>query len=117
MFEGAHTAIVTPFKADGAVDYDRLRSLIEFQIEGGIDGIVPVGTTGESPTLTPEEHKKVIEVATEAVAGRVKVIAGAGSNATDEAIEFTQHAKAVGAPSNMGVMFYPYIAVKHHSHV
>ncbi|MBU0679261.1 MAG: 4-hydroxy-tetrahydrodipicolinate synthase [Verrucomicrobia bacterium] len=106
MFEGAHTAIVTPFNSGGGVDYDRFRDLIEFQIANGVDGIVPVGTTGESPTLDYEEHNKVIEVTVEAVAGRVKVIAGTGGNSTGEAIQLTEHAKEVGADGSLQVTPY-----------
>jgi 4-hydroxy-tetrahydrodipicolinate synthase len=106
MFEGAHTALVTPFTAQGDVDYGKLRELVERQIEGGIDGIVPVGTTGESPTLTVAEHEKVIETTIEAVNGRAQVIAGTGGNSTAEAIELTRHAKEVGATGTLQVTPY-----------
>jgi len=106
MWQGAFTAIVTPFTRQGEVDYARLRDLIEFQIEGGVDGIVPVGTTGESPTLTVAEHNRVIEVTVEACAGRVKVIAGTGANSTAEALELTRHAKQVGADATLQVTPY-----------
>lgn len=106
MFEGTYTALVTPFRKDGEVDYDRLRLLVDYQVEGGVDGLVPVGTTGESPTLTYEEHKKVIETVVEAAAGRVKVVAGTGGNATAEALELTAHAKAVGADGTLQVTPY-----------
>ncbi len=106
MLEGTHTAIVTPFTADGEVDYDRFRDLIEFQIEGGVTGIVPVGTTGESPTLNVSEHSKVIETAIETAKGRVKIIAGTGGNATAEAIELTRHAKEAGADATLQVTPY-----------
>src|SRR3990172_1255825 len=96
MFAGAMVALVTPF-TKGMVDRDRLIDLIEFQIQGGIDVIVPCGTTGESPTLAPEEHKQVIEWTVEAVKGRVPVLAGTGSNNTAEAVEYTRHAKKAGA--------------------
>ena len=79
MFEGAYTALVTPFRRDGSVDTGKLRELVELQIAGGIDGIVPVGTTGESPTLDVEEHVEVIRVVVETAAKRVKVIAGSGA--------------------------------------
>ena len=82
MFEGAYTAIVTPFSRDGGVDYGKLRDLIESQIKAAIDGIVPVGTTGESPTLDFEEHEKVIETCIETATKRIKVIAGTGANST-----------------------------------
>ena len=93
---GAMTAIVTPFK-NGQVDYDALGKLIEAQIAGGIQALVPCGTTGESPTLSHDEHDKVIEFTIDKVAGRVPVIAGTGSNSTEEALRLTKHAKKVGA--------------------
>jgi 4-hydroxy-tetrahydrodipicolinate synthase len=96
MFTGVITAIVTPFRGD-AVDEEALRKLVEEQIAGGIDGIVPVGTTGESPTLTFDEHIRVIKVVVDAVKKRVPVIAGTGSNSTREAIELSQAAQKVGA--------------------
>jgi 4-hydroxy-tetrahydrodipicolinate synthase len=102
MFAGAMTALITPFR-DGQVDFETLDELIEFQIEGGIDGIVPVGTTGECPTLSHDEHKKVIERVVKTVAGQVPVIAGAGSNSTAEAIELTAFAKKVGADATLQV--------------
>jgi 4-hydroxy-tetrahydrodipicolinate synthase len=102
MFAGAMTALITPFR-DGQVDFETLDELLEFQLEGGIDGIVPVGTTGECPTLSHEEHKKVIERVVKTVAGQVPVIAGAGSNSTAEAIELTAFAKKVGADATLQV--------------
>ena len=96
MFKGAIVAIVTPFK-NGKVDEEALRGLIEFQIENGTDGIVPCGTTGESPVLSHEEHDRVIEITVEAVRKRVAVIAGTGSNSTSEALRLTKHAHKVGA--------------------
>jgi len=96
MFEGAFTALVTPFK-NGEVDYEKLEELIEFQIQNGIHGIVPCGTTGESATLSHEEHKQVIKKTIEIVNKRVKVIAGTGSNNTKEAIELTSAAREYGA--------------------
>ena len=102
MFAGAMTALITPFR-DGQVDFETLDELIEFQIEGGIDGIAPVGTTGESPTLSHDEHKKVIERVVKTVAGQVPVIAGAGSNSTAEAIELAAFAKKVGADATLQV--------------
>ncbi len=95
MFSGAIVAIVTPFK-DGKLDEEAFRGLIEFQIEQGIKGIVPCGTTGESATLSYEEHERVIDITVETVAGRVPVIAGTGSNSTQEAIKLTKHAKDAG---------------------
>lgn len=106
MWEGAHTAIVTPFNRDGSVDYPRLKDLIEFQIEAGIDGLVPVGTTGESPTLNYEEHDRVIEFTVETVNRRVKVIAGTGGNSTDEALVLTRHAQSAGADATLQVTPY-----------
>lgn len=96
MFKGSIVAIVTPFK-NGAVDEEKLRELVEFQISGGTDAIVPCGTTGESSTLDYEEHDRVIQIVVEQVAKRVPVIAGTGSNSTREAIEMTEHAKQLGA--------------------
>lgn len=106
MFEGAYTAIVTPFNRDGRVDYGKLRALIALQIEGGIDGIVPVGTTGESPTLDFDEHEKVIECAIEACRGKIKVIAGTGANSTAEALQLTRHAQQAGADGTLQVTPY-----------
>jgi len=105
MFKGAIVAIVTPFK-DGVVDEEALRELIEFQIEGGTDGIVPCGTTGESATLSHEEHDRVVEITVDAVRKRVPVIAGAGSNSTKEAIRLTEHAYKVGADGTLLVTPY-----------
>ncbi len=106
MFQGAYTALITPFGRDGAVDYGRLRELVEFQIAGGIDGLVPVGTTGESPTLDAEEHLEVIRVVVEAAAGRVKVIAGTGANSTAEALELTARVKDLGVDGTLQVTPY-----------
>lgn len=106
MLEGTFTAIVTPFTASGEVDYEAFRALIEFQIAGGVTGIVPVGTTGESPTLSMAEHGKVIETAIEVSAGRIKIIAGTGANSTSEALELTQHAKDAGADATLQVTPY-----------
>ena len=105
MFKGSMPALVTPFK-DGAVDFDALKSLVEWHIEEGSDGLVPVGTTGESPTLTHEEHEAVIETVVQTAAGRVPVIAGAGSNNTVESIRFMQHAERVGADAALVVTPY-----------
>ena len=95
-------ALITPFR-DGQVDFETLDEIIEFQLEGGIDGIVPVGTTGECPTLSHDEHKKVIERVVKTVAGQVPVIAGAGSNSTAEAIDLTTFSKNVGADATLQV--------------
>lgn len=105
MLEGSYTAIVTPFK-DGIIDEYAFKKLIDRQIEAGITGIVPCGTTGESPTLSHDEHKKVVEMTVNYVAKRVKVIAGAGSNSTREAIELTKHAKNVGADAALIITPY-----------
>jgi 4-hydroxy-tetrahydrodipicolinate synthase len=105
MFKGSMPALVTPF-SDGKVDYEALKSLVEWQIGEGSHGLVPVGTTGESPTLSHEEHEKVIEAVVEAAAGRVPVIAGAGSNNTVEAVRFVEHAKSVGADAVLVVTPY-----------
>ncbi|WP_105385100.1 4-hydroxy-tetrahydrodipicolinate synthase [Neorhizobium alkalisoli] len=96
MFKGSITALVTPF-ADGKVDEAALRSLIEWQISQGSSGLVPCGTTGESPTLSHAEHKRIVEITVETANGRVPVIAGAGSNSTEEAIDFVRHAQQAGA--------------------
>jgi 4-hydroxy-tetrahydrodipicolinate synthase len=105
MFSGAMTAMVTPFR-DGKVDENRLREQIEYQIKNGIDGLVPVGTTGESPTLDFEEHFRVIELTVKFAGGRVPVIAGVGANATAEAIELHRHARSVGATAGLSVNPY-----------
>jgi 4-hydroxy-tetrahydrodipicolinate synthase len=96
MFEGVMTALVTPFR-NGQVDEPALRSLVEEQIEAGIQGLVPCGSTGESATLSHDEHRQVVELVVDASNGRVPVVAGTGSNNTREAIELTQHAKEAGA--------------------
>jgi len=105
MFRGAYTALITPFK-NGAVDDAALQSLVDWQITEGIHGLVPVGTTGESPTLSHEEHERVVELTIEAANKRVPIIAGAGSNSTAEAIAFTQHAEKAGADAVLHVTPY-----------
>jgi len=105
-WRGVFTAIVTPFDRSGEVDFERLKELVEWQIASGVAGIVPVGTTGESPTLDYEEHEKVIEVVIAAVHGRCRVIAGTGANSTDEALELTRRAKAAGADATLQVTPY-----------
>ncbi len=105
MFEGCHVAIVTPFSSD-AVDEKKLRELIGRQIQKGTNGIIPCGTTGESPTLSHEEHRRVIEITVSEVQGRVKVIAGAGSNSTREAIELAQFAEGAGADAVLVITPY-----------
>src|SRR5690606_8971510 len=97
MFRGSITALVTPFREDGSLDKEAFSSLVEWQIQEGSNGFVPVGTTGESPTLTHDEHREVIRLCVEAADKRVPVIAGAGSNSTREAIGFAEHAEKVGA--------------------
>ena len=105
MFTGTYTALVTPFR-DGRVDEPALQQLVRQQLQGGVDGLVPVGTTGESPTLDFDEHIRVIECVVKAVDGRVPVIAGAGGNATREAVFLTQEAKRVGATATLQVAPY-----------
>jgi 4-hydroxy-tetrahydrodipicolinate synthase len=105
MFSGSLVAIVTPFK-DGRVDYAAIERLVDWHIEQGTDGLVPVGTTGESPTVNVEEHEKIIEAVVKRVAGRIPVIAGAGGNATAEAIELTKFSKDVGATATLQVTPY-----------
>lgn len=105
VFTGAATAIITPFK-NGTVDYEAFEKLVESQIENGIDAIVVVGTTGEGPTLTDEEHKETIRFCVEKVAGRVPVIAGTGSNDTAYAVELTKYACSVGADAMLLVTPY-----------
>jgi 4-hydroxy-tetrahydrodipicolinate synthase len=105
MFQGTHTALITPFR-DGKVDSDAFQALIERQIAGGVDGIVPCGTTGESPTLGRKEHLQVIELAVKFAAGRIKVIAGTGANATAEAIHLTTEAAKLGVDGTLQVCPY-----------
>jgi 4-hydroxy-tetrahydrodipicolinate synthase len=105
MFKGVITALVTPFRND-AVDEEALRRLVDEQIRAGVDGLVPVGTTGESPTVTVEEHIRIIKIVVEETRKRVPVIAGTGANATREAIELTQEAKTVGADGTLQVTPY-----------
>lgn len=105
MFSGSYTALVTPFR-DGEVDEAALRKLVDWQIDQGTDGLVPVGTTGESPTLSETEHERVIDVVVDACRARVPVIAGAGSNNTREAISYTQYAAKAGADAALHVAGY-----------
>ena len=102
MLKGSMPALITPFK-DGAVDLDTLKKLVDWHIDQGSHGLVPVGTTGESPTLTHNEHELVVKTVVTAAAGRVPVIAGAGSNNTAEALRFVEHAKKVGADAALVV--------------
>ena len=104
-FRGSFTALVTPFK-NGGVDEKKFRELVEWQVSEGTNGLVPVGTTGESPTLSHDEHKQVVEWCIDQVKGRVPVIAGAGSNSTKEAIELAQHAEEAGADAVLVVTPY-----------
>ncbi len=106
MFEGSFVALVTPFKDDESLDEAKLKELLEFQIDGGIHGIVPCGTTGESPSLSDEEHDRVVGLAVETVNGRVPVIAGTGSNSTTRTLRATRHAKATGTDAALIVTPY-----------
>ncbi len=105
-FEGSFVALVTPFREDGSIDYDRIAELIEFHIGSGTDGIVPCGCTGEAATLGHEEQKAIMEFVTEKVAGRVLVVPGTGSNNTQEALDLTLHAQSVGADA--ALLISPY---------
>src|ERR1019366_4312277 len=105
MFKGSYVAIVTPFK-NGKVDAARLKWLVDYQIENGTEGLVPCGSTGESATLSHEEHRRVIEVVIKAARGRVPVLAGAGSNATAEALELVKHAARAGADETLQIVPY-----------
>jgi 4-hydroxy-tetrahydrodipicolinate synthase len=104
-FSGTYTALITPFR-DGAIDEPAFRALIDRQVEAGIDGIVPVGTTGESPTLDMDEHIEVVRLAIEFAAGRCEVLAGTGANSTSEAIELTEAAEKLGATGSLQVCPY-----------
>lgn len=106
MFKGSYVALITPMHTDGTLDEAAFAAFVEWQVQQGTDGIVPVGTTGESPTLSHDEHRRVVEIAVEVSGGRVPVIAGAGSNSTDEAIELTRHAKQAGADAALVVTPY-----------
>src|SRR5947209_255544 len=106
MFKGSYVALVTPMRDDGALDEAAFAAFVDWQIEQGTDGIVPVGTTGESPTLSHDEHRRVVEIAVDVARGRVPVIAGAGSNSTAEAIALTRHAKQAGAQAALVVTPY-----------
>jgi len=105
MFTGTYTAIVTPFK-NGKIDYDAFERLVRLQIKAGVDGIVPVGTTGESPTVNYEEHIQIIESAVKISAGKVKIVAGTGGNSTTEAVYLTEEAERVGADATLQVAPY-----------
>jgi len=105
MFKGSITALITPF-SQGEIDWKSFEKLVEWQIESGTDGLVPVGTTGESPTLSHDEHHQVVKRCIQIVAGRIPVIAGSGSNSTREAIDLTKHAQADGATAALVVTPY-----------
>ncbi|MBI4987288.1 MAG: 4-hydroxy-tetrahydrodipicolinate synthase [Rhodocyclales bacterium] len=106
MIQGSIVAIVTPMRGDGSLDYPRLKSLVDFHVAEGSDGIVIVGTTGESPTVDVDEHCELIRAAVEYAAGRLPVIAGTGGNSTSEAIELTAYARKVGAAASLNVVPY-----------
>ncbi len=106
MFSGSIVAMITPFDERNKIDEEGIKKLVEFHIKNGTDAIVPCGTTGESPTLTHEEHKKVIELTVKAVAGRIPVIAGTGSNSTAEALDLTASARDIGADGVLLVLPY-----------
>ncbi|MBP5320679.1 MAG: 4-hydroxy-tetrahydrodipicolinate synthase [Kiritimatiellae bacterium] len=106
MFSGTYTALITPFNEDGSVDYSALRDFVVWQVENGVEGLVAVGTTGESPTLTVSEHLKVIEETVIAAAGKAKVVAGTGANSTAEAIHLTQEVKRMGVDATLQVTPY-----------
>ncbi len=106
MLKGLYTALITPFDSEGNFDEEGYRDNIRFQIKSGVDGIVPVGTTGESATLSSEEHKKVVDTAVDEAKSKVQVVAGSGSNNTLEALRYTKHAKEAGADA--ALMITPY---------
>ena len=106
MFKGSLVALITPMRADGSIDEKAYAEFVDWQIKEGTDAVVPVGTTGESPTLSHDEHKRVVEIAVEVAKGRVPVIAGAGSNSTEEAIDLARHAKQAGADATLVVTPY-----------
>lgn len=106
MFKGVYTALITPFRADQTLDEAAVQRLVGAQIEAGVAGLVPVGTTGESPTVTHDENIRIVELVVRAAAGRVPIIAGTGSNSTVEAIDMTRRAKSVGATASLQVTPY-----------
>lgn len=106
MFKGSFVALITPMRADGSLDEKAVEKFVAWQIEQGTNGLVPMGTTGESPTLSHEEHRRVVEITVSVASHRVPVIAGAGSNSTDEAISLARHAKKVGADAALVVTPY-----------
>ena len=118
MFQGSLPALVTPLREDGEIDWPALERLVDWHIDQGSNGLVPVGTTGESPTLSHDEHKKVVEWCIHEAKGRVPVIAGAGSNSTKEAVELAQHAEKAGADAVLVVTPQPgmdFAAVRAHA--
>ena len=106
MFKGSLVALITPMRSDGSIDEKAYADFVDWQIKEGTDAVVPVGTTGESPMLSHDEHKRVVEIAIEVAKGRVPVIAGAGSNSTEEAISLARHAKEAGADATLIVTPY-----------
>ena len=106
FFKGSYVAMVTPFRLDGSIDEDKIRELVNYHIVNGTEGVAPCGTTGESPTLTYEEHKRIIKMVVEEAKGKIQVMAGAGSNSTSEAIELAKYAKEVGADSILSICPY-----------
>jgi 4-hydroxy-tetrahydrodipicolinate synthase len=106
MFKGSLVALITPMRSDGSIDEKAYAELVDWQIKEGTHALVPVGTTGESPTLSHDEHKRVVEIAVEVAKGRVPVIAGAGSNSTEEAIDLARHARKAGASATLVVTPY-----------
>lgn len=106
MFKGSMVALITPMRSDGSLDEKGFADLVEWQIAEGTEGLIPVGTTGESPTLSHDEHKRVVEICVEVAKGRVPVMAGAGSNSTAEAIDFARHARKAGADATLVVTPY-----------
>lgn len=106
MLKGSLVALITPMRRDGAIDEKAFQDFVDWQVREGTHGLVPVGTTGESPTLSHDEHKRVVELCVAAAGKRVPVVAGTGSNSTDEAIDFTRHAKAAGADAALVVTPY-----------
>lgn len=105
-FRGTGTALVTPFKKDGTIDETALRKLVDYQIAGGVEAIIPIGTTGESPSISSDEHRRILEIVIERSRGRIKVFAGSGSNYTKKAIELTHLAKELGADA--AILVAPY---------
>ena len=105
-FEGIYTALITPFNKDESIDWGALKALVDFQVESGVAGIAPMGTTGESPTIIHEDHLKIIEFVARQAAGRCQIIAGAGSNSTSEAIHMTKIAASFGVDATLQVAPY-----------